>query len=61
MPNPRMQPTGRTGRGPPLGHSAPRSALWNVGLCAGRLESPQLMRQSLDSPKVALLIGELAR
>ena len=46
-PNPRMQPTGR---------SVPNSVRAlpadggqrNVGLCEPRLESPQLMRKSLD-------------
>jgi hypothetical protein len=47
LPNPQMQPTGRSGRHPPLGHSAPWSALWNVGLCAGRLEGLQLICKSL--------------
>jgi len=42
-----MQPTGRRGRGAPLGQQRAWSALWNVGLCAGWLEGPQLMRMSL--------------
>jgi FMN phosphatase YigB (HAD superfamily) len=42
-----MQPTGQRGRQLPLGHSTPVSALRNVGLCAGRLEGPQLIRMSL--------------
>jgi hypothetical protein len=37
------------GHGVPLGPQSAVSALWNVGLCGGRLEGPQLMRMSLSS------------
>jgi antitoxin Phd len=46
--NKRMQPTGRRGRSSVRPRVAD-GALWNVGLCAGGLDGPQLMRMSLDS------------
>ena len=52
-PNPRMQPTGRSGPAAPLGRRAPVSALWNVGLCGRRLEGLQLMRKSLGRSRAS--------
>ncbi len=53
-----MQPTGR--KGATLRWSRSSSALWNVGLCGGGLESPQLMHQSLANanggPGMAVMI-----